>query len=127
MVVDLLLLTLLFLYLLLTEASRHVSRSPRDILVELKGRAGSVHSEIFCIKELPQSNARVRVRLNSAQSNMLYSRKPPSCKWLHRGGGGAPAGLALAGSLFCELLVSFPDCIGAHVLLNKHAYTTCSC
>ena len=37
MIVDLLLLTVLFLYLLLTEASRHVSRSPRDILVELKG------------------------------------------------------------------------------------------
>ena len=56
MVVDLLLLTLLFLYLLLTEAPRHASRSPRDILVELKGRAGSVHSEIFCIKEVLQSN-----------------------------------------------------------------------
>lgn len=37
MVVDLWLLTLLFLYLLLTEAPRHASRSSRDILVELKG------------------------------------------------------------------------------------------
>ena len=37
MVVDLWLLTLLFLYLLLTEAPWHASRSPRDILVELKG------------------------------------------------------------------------------------------
>ena len=75
MVVDLLLLTLLFLYLLLTEAPRHASRSPRDILVELKGGgAGSVNSEIFCIKEVLQSNTRVRVRLNSAQSNMLYKK-----------------------------------------------------
>ena len=77
MVVDLLLLTLLFLYLLLTEAPRHASRTPRDILVELKGRAGSVHSEIFCIKEVLQSNTRVRARLNSAQSNMLYRENRP--------------------------------------------------
>ena len=44
-----------------------------------------------------------------------------------RGGVGGPAGPALAGPLFSGLLVSFPDCIGTHMLLNTHAYTTCSC
>ena len=44
-----------------------------------------------------------------------------------RGGVGGPAGPALAGPLFSESFVSFPDYIGTHVLLNTHAYTTCSC
>ena len=37
------------------------------------------------------------------------------------GGVGGPAGPALAGPLFRELLVSFPDCIGTHMLLNTQS------
>ena len=44
-----------------------------------------------------------------------------------RGGVGGPAGPTLAGPLFSRSLVSFPDYIGIHMLLNTHAYTTCSC
>ena len=39
-----------------------------------------------------------------------------------RGGVAAPAGPALAGPLFSGSLVSFPDCIGTHMLLYiQHA------
>ena len=42
------------------------------------------------------------------------------CKWTS-GSVGSPAGPALAGPLFSGLLVSFPDCIGTHVLLNTQS------